>query len=430
MTPAAELWIQGGKPLRGEVVASGAKNAVLKLLAASLLTAEPCEIGNVPRIADVETMVAVLRAVGARVEWVGPHRLRVQAREVWPSPPARLVQDMRASIQVMGPLLARLGRARLAYPGGCAIGSRPIDFHLAGFRALGAAVREENGEVEAVARRLVGAEIRLPFPSVGATENLMMAAVLARGTTRIRGAAREPEVVEVQRFLNQMGARVQGAGTDTIEVHGVATLGGAVHDVIPDRIEAATFLLAGAVTGGEVVVRPAVPQHLGAVLTVLAEAGVEVEEVPGGLACRAARSLRPVCVRSEPYPGFPTDVQPQLMALLSLARGASLITEGVHTARFRHVPELVRLGANIRVEGRTAVVQGVPTLSGARVTATDLRAGAALVLAALAARGVSVVEGVHHLDRGYEVFHEKLAALGACIQRVTARVPSRLGAAP
>ncbi|NLV92708.1 MAG: UDP-N-acetylglucosamine 1-carboxyvinyltransferase, partial [Firmicutes bacterium] len=324
-----------------------------------------------------------------------------------------LVREMRASIQVMGPLLARLGRVRVSHPGGCAIGERPIDFHLRGLRLMGAEVWEEHGYIYAQADRLQGVDIQLDFPSVGATENLMMAAALARGRTRIRGAAKEPEIIESQNLLNKMGAKITGAGTDQIVIDGVEQLGAAEHEVMPDRIEAGTFIIAGAITGGDIWVGPVIPEHLGALIAKLKEAGVHFEIYDQQMRVVGPSVLRAVSARTLPYPGFPTDLQPQLMALMALANGTSLITENIYPNRFRHVDELRRMGARISVNGDTAVVRGIPRLTGTTVEATDLRAGAALILAGMAAEGETTVTNIHHVYRGYEQLTEKLTGMGA-----------------
>lgn len=408
--------------MQGKVSISGAKNAALKLMAAALMAPGRSIIRNVPAIKDVHVMMGVLQGVGARVRWLGANDLEVDAREpLHPYPPDALVREMRASIQVMGPLLARTGKVRVALPGGCALGSRPVDLHLQGLRRLGAHIEESHGYIWAQARELKGADIYLDFPSVGATENLMMAAALARGVTVLRNVAREPEIVEVQRFLNAMGARVSGAGTDTIRIEGVDELTGCCHTVIPDRIEAGTFMAAAALTGGDVLVERVIPEHLEAVMAKLEEAGAECRRMgPHAVRVRrVGRRLRPFVVRTQSFPGFPTDMQAQFTALATLADGVSIVTERIYSSRFKHVDELRRMGADILVDGQTAVVRGVPALTGTLVEASDLRAGAALVLASLAAQGTSWIEGVHHIDRGYERLCEKLRGLGADITRIS-----------
>ncbi|WP_324717887.1 UDP-N-acetylglucosamine 1-carboxyvinyltransferase [Carboxydochorda subterranea] len=416
------LLIRGGAPLSGEITVSGAKNAALKLMAATLLTSERCVIRDVPDIADVRTMMRVLSGLGVKVEWTGPGTLALQASDpLAEQPPDELVRTMRASVQLLGPVAARSGRIRMAQPGGCDIGERPLDLHLHGLQSLGAEVRQEGGFIELTARHLSGTDIVLDFPSVGATENLMMAAVRARGVTVIHNAAREPEVVELQSFLQAMGARVQGAGSSAIRVEGTEDgLHGCEWSLMPDRIEAATWLLAAAITRGHLRLTGARADHLAAVIARLRSAGVEVERVEEGLEVSAqGRALSAVSVRTQPYPGFPTDVQPQWVALMVTARGTSVVREEIYSRRFRFVQELWRMGADIAVDGRVAVVRGPSRLSGADVEAPDLRGGAALVLAALAAEGQSFVGGVHHLERGYERLVEKLAQAGARVRRVS-----------
>ena len=420
-TAAHNLLIRGGKRLSGEIVISGAKNAVLKLMAAALLTKEPCVIRNVPVIGDVFNMIEVLEGLGARCALDGDV-LAVEAKELIPVAPEGPVREMRASVQVMGPLLARLGEVRIAQPGGCAIGDRPVDLHLAGLTAMGAEIEERHGFIHAKAGRLRGAEIHFDIPSVGATENIMMAAALAEGETVIRNAAREPEIIEVQNFINCLGGRVRGAGTDTIRITGVGgPLKGADYTVIPDRIEAGTMMVAVAAAGGDVVLRNVIVEHNELLVAKLAEAGVltyvDGEDVR---VVSAAGSLKPLQIRTQPYPGYPTDMQPQIMALLTQADGTSIVTETVYSSRFKHVDELRRMGADITVEGRVAVVRGPRALTGARVEASDLRAGAALVIAALAAEGDTVIEGVRHIDRGYENLAGKLRGVDADVSLVPA----------
>lgn len=411
--------VRGGAPLSGEVTVSGAKNAALPLLFASLLTREPCTIGNLPRVADVRTALELLRRLGVKVsERANGRRVVLQADAVGElEAPYELVKTMRASFLVLGPLVARFGRARVSTPGGCAIGARPVDYHLAGLSRLGATVRIRGGYVEAEAGRLRGTTIVLEQPSVGATEQLMMAAALAEGTTVISNAAREPEIVCLAAALRRMGAEVEGAGTSELRVGGRSELGGAAEDVIPDRIEAGTWLAAGAITGGEVLVRGARADHLGAFISKLAEAGVSVRVEEGGVRVLGDGRMVAVDVRTLPFPGFPTDLQAQMMALMTQAEGRSVITETVFENRFLHAQELVRMGAEIRVGGNQAVVRGPRRLSGAPVMATDLRASVSLVLAGLVARGTTEVARVYHLDRGYENLEGKLAALGAEVRR-------------
>ncbi len=417
-TTASNLHVQGRRPLEGEIAISGAKNAVLKLMAAALLTKEPCVIRNVPVIGDVLSMIEVLEGLGARCSLDGDV-LTIEASDLRSEAPEGPVREMRASVQVMGPLLGRLGEAKIALPGGCAIGARPVDFHLAGLKAMGAQLDEAHGFIHGRTGRLRGAEIHFDVPSVGATENIMMAAVLAEGETVIRNAAKEPEIVEVQNFINCLGGRVRGAGTDTIRVTGVpGPLKGADHFVIPDRIEAGTMMVAVAACGGDVLLRNVIVEHNEILVSKLTEAGVSLQVDGESVRVRRKGSLAPLQIRSQPYPGFPTDMQPQMMALLTQADGTSIVTETVYSSRFKHVDELRRMGAEITVDGRVAVVRGASALTGARVEASDLRAGAALVIAGLAAEGETIVEHVRHIDRGYENLVSKLAGVGASIRRV------------
>ena len=416
-----KIVIHGGRALRGTVRVSGSKNAGLPLLFASLLTPERCTIRGLPRVADITTTLRLLEGLGALVGDGEFSTILVEARDLTSSEaPYDLVRTMRASFLALGPLVARTGRARVSTPGGCAIGSRPVDIHLAGLERMGARISQSHGYVEAEASRLRGARLTLDFPSVGATENLMMAATLADGTTFIENAACEPEIDDLAAALAKMGARISGAGTSVIRVDGVRELAGFDHEVIPDRIEAGTLLIAGAITGGDVQVARARPDHLDALVTKLEEAGVDVEARADGIGVRGDRPLAAADVRTSPYPGFPTDLQAQFMALMALAEGQSLITETIFENRFMHVQELVRMGADIRVDGKTAAVRGVAALSGAPVMATDLRASVCLVLAGLAANNTTEVSRVYHLDRGYECLEEKLSALGADIERVRA----------
>jgi UDP-N-acetylglucosamine 1-carboxyvinyltransferase len=414
------LKITGGYRLKGSVSPSGAKNAVLKLMAASLLTGNLCIIRNVPRIRDVETMIGVLRGIGAEVKWEDDTVLAIKSPEgLGFSAPDELVREMRASVQVMGPLLSRIGRVKLFQPGGCVIGQRPIDLHLKGFQALGAEVIEDHGYVYVQARKLRGAEIHLDFPSVGATENIMSAAILAEGATVIRNAAKEPEIIEEQNFYNRLGARIRGAGTDTIRIEGVSRLNEREIDymVIPDRIEIGTFMIAAVISGGDVTVRDIIPEHAEALISKLRELGAGIHIGADWIRVVAPERINAIDITVLPYPGFPTDLQPQITALLSVAQGTSVITENVFGNRFRYVDELVRMGASIRVESRNAIVKGVNQLSGATVFAPDLRAGAALVIAGLKAEGVTTIEGLQYLDRGYEKIEQKLAELGAEVTR-------------
>jgi len=412
--------IEGGTVLEGEVEVSGAKNAALPLLFATLLTPERCVLRHVPALADIRTTLAVLRHLGARITQAeGGHEVAVEAGVIGcTEAPYELVKTMRASFLALGPLLARFGTARVSTPGGCAIGARPVDLHLAGLEKMGARITVREGYVEAATDRLRGATIVLDFPSVGATEQLMMAAALADGTTVIENAAREPEIECLATLLERMGVWVEGEGTSRVTVEGRRDLHGAEISVIPDRIEAGTFMVAAAITGGRVRVNGARHDHLEAFVTKLGETGVVVNEYDGGLQVEANGHLVAVDIRTMPYPGFPTDLQAQMMALVTRADGTSRFTETVFENRMLHASELARLGAQVRVDGNTAVVRGPTVLSGAPVMATDLRASVSLVLAGLAARGETTVSRVYHLDRGYELLETKLGALGARIRRV------------
>jgi UDP-N-acetylglucosamine 1-carboxyvinyltransferase len=414
-----KLVIEGGVPLVGEVAVSGAKNATLPILAAALLSGEPLAVSNVPHLRDVTTMLNLLAQMGVTISMDEKLGVELSAARISdPVAPYELVKTMRASVLVLGPLIARCGEARVSLPGGCAIGLRPVDQHIKGLQAMGAEIAIEQGYVSARARRLNGARICMDLVTVTGTENLMMAATLAAGTTVIENAAREPEVVDLAHCLAAMGARIRGAGSDVITVQGVEKLHRAGYRVMPDRIETGTFLVATAATGGAVTLRNARPDILDAVLEKLREAGARIETGPDWIALTANGVLDSVNVRTAPYPGFPTDMQAQFMALNSVARGTALVTETIFENRFMHVQELKRLGADIEVEGNTAVVKGVPHLDGAGVMATDLRASASLVLAGLVARGSTAVDRVYHLDRGYERIEEKLSRLGARIRRV------------
>ena len=414
---AARLIIEGGIPLRGEVGVSAAKNAALPLLAASLLSAEPVVLENVPRLADVVTIRALLERLGTEIEERDGHTVARTPTLRSVEAPYELVSTMRASVLVLGPLLARAGRARVSMPGGCAIGMRPIDLHLKGLERLGAEVTLAQGYVEARAARLKGARIVFDLVTVTGTENLMMAAALAEGTTVLENAAREPEIPDLARLLTAMGAQIQGAGTERIEIEGVPELGGARHRIIPDRVETGTFLVAGAITRGDLTVRDVVPAHLGAVLDKLEATGARLDVGADWIRIRAEERPRATDLVTNPFPGFATDMQAQMMALLGLAEGSSVITETIFENRLQQAAELRRLGAAIEVEGSRAVIRGVPAYQGARVMATDLRASAALVLGGLAASGTTEVSRVYHLDRGYEGMEQKLAALGARIRR-------------
>lgn len=421
--------IRGGKPLIGTIQIGGAKNAALPLMAASLLTSETLCLSNLPHLADVTTMVHLLSELGVEISMNGDapnggHIGRVfslSAQEPKDKfAPYDLVRRMRASVLVLGPLLARWGEAKVSLPGGCAIGTRPVDLHLKGFEALGAEIELEEGYIRAVAPNgLKGAHVLFPSVSVGATENILMAATLAEGTSTIANAAREPEITDLAHCLQAMGAEIDGIGTDTLTVVGKPSLHGADYQVVPDRIETATYAVAAAITGGDITLKGTRLELIDAVADVLVKAGVEVSEVEDGIrVTRTNGRIKGVDVMTEPYPGFPTDMQAQLMALLAVSEGASMITETIFENRFMHVPELCRMGADINVHGSSAIVRGVEKLSGAELMATDLRASVSLVLAALAAEGETIVNRVYHLDRGYERVEEKLAACGADIERL------------
>ena len=409
--------VQGSGPLNGVVPIGGAKNSALKLMAASLLAEGSTSLLNVPDIADVAIMGELLEAMGVQIRRVG-NRIDIDVpAELDPVAPYSLVERMRASIVVLGPLLARLGRARVAMPGGDDFGSRPIDMHLQGLEQLGATFSHEHGDITGKADRLVGAEVLLEFPSVGATENLMMAAVLARGTTIIENAAREPEITDLGNFLSQMGATINGLGTSRLTVEGVEVLRPTTYTVIPDRVEAATFLSAVAVCGGDVLLKGARSDHMEMLIRKLEEMGMSLAAEPLGLRVEVRNRLRAVDISTLPYPGLATDYKPFLVTALCVAEGAGMVTENIFAGRFRYIDELVRMGAEIRAEGRHAVVRGVERLSGAPVRAHDIRAGAALVVAGLAAEGETVISNAHHVDRGYEDLAGKLSSVGALVTR-------------
>ncbi|GIO12211.1 UDP-N-acetylglucosamine 1-carboxyvinyltransferase 1 [Cohnella xylanilytica] len=415
----SKIIVRGGRPLYGTVRVHGAKNSVLPILAASILAEQgSCVIHDVPALDDVTNILQVLAALGVHAKQSDGSVQLNATRLTSHDAPYELVRKMRASFLVMGPLLARLGQVRISLPGGCAIGTRPIDQHLKGFEAMGAEIGFGQGSIEArVNGKLRGAKIYLDIASVGATENIMMAAATAVGTTTIENAAKEPEIVDLANFLNAMGAKVRGAGTGVIRIEGVERLSGVEHAVIPDRVEAGTYMIAAAITGGNVYIEGAIRDHLGPIVAKLEEMGVVVDSDENGIRVIAERSLRAVDVKTLPYPGFPTDMQAQMMTLLLRAEGTSIVTETVFENRFMHVDELIKMGAEIKVDGRTAIVTGGAKLVGAQVCATDLRAGAALICAALAADGATEVTGVHHIDRGYVDIVGKLAALGADVYR-------------
>ncbi|MGG0185060.1 UDP-N-acetylglucosamine 1-carboxyvinyltransferase [Bacillus rhizoplanae] len=419
-----KIIVRGGKRLNGTVRVEGAKNAVLPIIAAALLASDGKNVlSEVPELSDVYTINEVLRHLNAEVSFANNEVTIDASKELNIEAPFEYVRKMRASVLVMGPLLARNGRARIALPGGCAIGSRPIDQHLKGFEAMGAKVKVGNGFVEAhVDGKLTGAKIYLDFPSVGATENIMSAAVLAEGTTVLENAAKEPEIVDLANFLNAMGAKVRGAGTGTIRIEGVDKLYGANHSIIPDRVEAGTFMVAAAITGGNVLIENAVPEHLRSITAKMEEMGVTIIEENEGVRVIGPEELKAADIKTMPHPGFPTDMQSQMMALLLKANGTSMITETVFENRFMHVEEFRRMNADIKIEGRSVIMNGPGNLQGAEVGATDLRAAAALILAGLVSEGHTRVTELKHLDRGYVNFHGKLAALGADIERVTERV--------
>jgi len=420
----AKFTIEGGISLKGKVKIGGAKNAALPIMAASVLSEGPLILHNIPRLHDVQTMEKVLTSLGVKTNNLGSGSWELSSHDgVREEAPYELVKAMRASFFVMGPLLARLKHARVPLPGGCAIGVRPVNIHLKGFEALGAKVTVEGGCAVAVADKLVGTRIVLDFPSVGATENLMMAATLAEGTTNIENAAREPEIVDLAGFINSMGGKISGAGTPSIQIEGVKKLGKTEYTIIPDRIDAGTFLILGALDKNKIEIENFEPDHQQAVLAKLVEMGAEIELGKNRVFVSGTTRLKPVEIKTLPFPGFPTDMQAQFMVAMCLAAGTSLITETVFENRFMHVGELVRMGANLNIRDRTVVVNGVEKLTGAPVVATDLRAGAAMVLAGLVAQGQTVVSNVHHIDRGYEDFVERLSQLGAKIERTEGNGP-------
>ncbi len=417
-----KIRISGGRPLSGEIAISGAKNACLALMPAALLTDQPLTLTNAPRLADIQTMTLLLRSLGCEVAALQDSQVLALSAADLTSHTADydIVRKMRASVLVLGPLLARLGKARVSLPGGCAIGARPVDLHLMGLERLGARLDLVDGYIEAEAPDgLTGAVVEFPIVSVGATENLLMAAVLARGTTVLRNAAREPEITDLAACLTAMGARIEGAGEAEVRIEGVAALHGTTHRVLPDRVELGTYMIAPAIAGGTVTLTGGRADLVGALIERLQNAGISVEELPEGLRVgRNGQGVRPLAIETEPFPGFPTDLQAQMMALLCLAEGESRIEERIFENRFMHVPELMRMGAQIEVHGGAARISGVERLRGAPVMATDLRASVSLILAGLAAEGQTVVSRVYHLDRGYERLEDKLGACGAAIERV------------
>mgnify|MGYP001122197404 CR=1 FL=1 len=414
-----KLVITGGKKLEGRVKISGAKNSALSIMAAALLTKDPCILKNIPRLSDVEIMIEVIKKLGVEVEWKGEDTLYINpdAFDNYEAP-YELVKMMRASFLVMGPLLARLKKAKISLPGGCAIGARPVDFHIKGFTAMGAKVEVEKGYIEAEAEELVGSDIYLDFPSLGATENIMMAASLAKGVTRIENAAKDPEIVELGNYLIKMGANIKGLGTDLIKIKGVKELNGIDYTIIPDRIEAGTYIIAAAITRGKVLVEDINADLLNPLIVKLEKAGVKIVKHKNSLKVIGSEKVNAVDVKTLPFPGFPTDLQPQMMAFACIANGASVITETVFENRFTHIGDLRRMGADIKVEGHSAIIKGVEKLSAAQVMASDLRGGAALVLAGLVAEGTTELSRIYHIDRGYMKLEEKLTALGANIKRI------------
>lgn len=406
-------------PLKGTVRISGAKNSALPILAASLLGTEDIVLEDVPNLKDVDVFCEVLSLLGADVEKYGGGKIKINSANMDKyETPYELMSKMRASFLVMGPLLTRLGKAKTSLPGGCAIGTRPIDLHLKGFKALGAEIDVDHGYVGAFGDKLKGDRIYLDFPSVGATENVMMAAVLAEGETTIDNAAMEPEIVDLANFLNKMGADISGAGTSSIRIRGVEKLGGATHSIIPDRIEAGTFMVASAITGGDIIIENVIPSHIKPAIAKLREIGCEIWENGDKIRVIGTADRKAVDIKTLPYPGFPTDMQAQFMSLMSVTEGTSVIIETVFENRFMHVDELKRMGANIKIDGRSAIVQGVNSLTSAPVKATDLRAGAALILAGLVADGKTTIDNIYHIDRGYDGIENKLSKLGAKIYRI------------
>ena len=412
-----KIVIHGGKPLHGNVQISGAKNAALPVLTAALLTEETCTFSNIPDLVDIKTAYKLLRNMGVEIE--GDSTVKISARKITNSvAPYDLVKTMRASILVLGPLVARMGQARVSLPGGCAIGARPVNLHIKALQDMGASVKLHGGYIEAKANKLKGANIYFDLPTVTGTENIMMAATLAEGTTVLNNAAREPEIVNLADVLKGMGAKISGAGTDVITITGVTTLKATEASIIPDRIEAGTFMIAAGMTHGEINVLGCNPQHLEALINKLQDTGMKITPTDKGLKVAAGSKIHSVDVKTLPHPGFPTDLQAQIMAYMSVGSGLSVITETVFENRFMHVSELMRMGADIVIQGGSAVVRGVPTLYGAQTMATDLRASASLILAALVAQGTTEISRVYHIDRGYENIEKKFSALGADIQRM------------
>jgi len=404
--------------LMGRVRIGGSKNSVLPIIAATLLTDKECVIQDVPKLTDVLIMQNLIEDLGGKTAWTEDEKLIVRTEDIVKTQASyELCTKMRASFLVAGPILARCGEVKISMPGGCAIGSRPVDLHLKGLAALGAEISQEHGYIYAKADKLVGANIYLDFPSVGATENIMMAAVLAEGQTIIQNAAVEPEIVDLSNFLTSMGAQIRGSGTDTIKITGVDKLHGTNHQVIPDRIEAGTFMIAAAITDGDVFLENIVIDHLKPAIAKLREMGVEIDEAEDGIRVKGSPDRKPIDIKTLPYPGFPTDMQAQFLSLLTITPGTNIVTETVFENRFMHVPELIRMGADIKIDSRSAIIEGVQKLTGTQVRASDLRAGAALMLAALAATGTTEIHDIYHIDRGYYNFDTKLRELGAKIRR-------------
>lgn len=414
----SKIIVEKSQPLKGTVRVSGAKNSALPILAATLLSTDSCILKDVPDLEDVRVISEVLSILGAKVEKVGQEELKINSQNINSiEAPYELMSKMRASFLVMGPLLARMGKAKISLPGGCAIGTRPIDLHLKGFEALGAKIECGSGFVEATADRLVGTKIYLDFPSVGATENIIMAASLADGETVLENAAMEPEIVDLANLINKMGGIVKGAGTSTIRIEGVETLSGCTHTIIPDRIEAGTLMVAAAMTKGDVLIENIILDHMRPIIAKLKESGAEVEENGDNIRVKGTNAIKPIDIKTLPYPGFPTDMQSQFMALMSIADGTSVMVETVFENRFMHVDELKRMGADIRAEGRSAVIEGRRNMEGAQVKATDLRAGAALILAGLVSEGKTEISDIYHIDRGYSNIEEKFRGLGGNVYR-------------
>ena len=414
-----KLIVEKSSPLKGNVRIGGAKNSALPILAASLLGTEDIILEDVPKLKDVEVICEVLSSLGAKREILDKGIIKINSKDINNyETPYELMSKMRASFLVMGPLLTRLGKTKTSLPGGCAIGTRPIDLHLKGFKALGAKIDVDHGNIGAYADKLIGDRIYLDFPSVGATENIMMAAVMAEGETIIDNAAMEPEIVDLANFLNKLGADIKGAGTSSIRIKGVKELGGCTHSVIPDRIEAGTYMVAAAITKGDIVVENVITSHIKPIIAKLREAGCTIIENNDKVRVIGAEELKAVDVKTLPYPGFPTDMQAQFMSLMSVSKGTSVVIETVFENRFMHVDELKRMGADIKIDGRSAIIQGVDNLMSAPVKATDLRAGAALILAGLVADGTTEISDIYHIDRGYEDIEGKLTNLGAKIRRI------------